>query len=389
MPQTTHLHLDPLGGLAGDMFVAALLDAAPDLLPEAQALAARIGPGVGIDAVEQRDHGMRGRHLAVTLPESRRGPRHYGEYQALLAELAPDPGVARRAEDILRRLGEAEAAVHGVTLAQVHFHEISDWDSIADVLLAALCLERLGVTSASTSALPLGGGRVETEHGPMPVPAPATLILMQGLPVVDDGIPGERVTPTGAAILAHLQPAPALPAGRMRLDRVGHGLGTRRMEGVSNLLRAGLWTQEAAEDRDRVGVISFHVDDQTGEDLAVGLANLRRREDVLDVLQLPAFGKKGRMMSRIELICRHAAIEEVARACFAETTTSGLRLREETRMLLPRDAQPVQVDGREIGTKTRQLATGSRITKAEMDDLAPAGDHAARQSLRRRAETHD
>ncbi len=389
MPQDTHLHLDPLGGIAGDMFVAAMLDAAPELLPEAQALAARIGPGVGIDAVEQRDHGMRGRHLAVTLPESRRGPRHYGEYQALLAELAPDPGVARRTEDILRRLGEAEAAVHGVTLAQVHFHEISDWDSIADVLLAALCLERLGVASASTSALPLGGGRVETEHGQMPVPAPATLILMQGLPVIDDGIPGERVTPTGAAIMAHLQPAPALPAGTMTLQRTGNGLGTRRMKGVANLLRVGLWQAQAAEDRDSVGVISFHIDDQTGEDLAVGLAILRAREDVLDVLQLPAFGKKGRMMSRIELICRPAAMEEVARACFAETTTIGLRLREERRMTLPREGQPVQVDGREIGTKTRQLASGGRITKAEMDDLAQAGDHAARQSLRRRAETPD
>ena len=90
----THLHLDPLGGMAGDMFVPALLDAAPELLPEAQALAATIGPGVGIDPVEQRDHGIRGKHLSVTLPETHRGPRHCGDYQALLAELALDPGTA-------------------------------------------------------------------------------------------------------------------------------------------------------------------------------------------------------------------------------------------------------------------------------------------------------
>lgn len=385
----THLHLDPLGGIAGDMVVAALLDAAPELLPEAQALAARIGPGVGIEPVEQRDHGMRGKHLAVTLPETRRGPRHYGEYQALLAELAPDAGVARRAEDILRRLGEAEAMVHGVTLAQVHFHEIADWDSIADVLLAALCLERLGIVSASTSPLPMGGGRVQTEHGQMPVPAPATLLLMQGFPVIDDGVAGERVTPTGAAILAHLRPTPALPATAMQLQRVGHGLGTRRMEGVSNLLRAGLWRAEATPDRDVVGVISFHIDDQTGEDLAVALANLRAREDVLDLLQIPAFGKKGRMMSRIEVICRREAAETVAKACFAETTTIGLRLREERRMLLPRQSDHREIDGRAIGIKTRQLPEGGRLTKAEMDDLAPSGDHAARQSLRRRAERPD
>lgn len=386
---TTHLHLDPLGGIAGDMFVAALLDAAPELLPEAQALAARIGPGVGIEAVEQKDHGMRGKHLSVTLPESRRGPRHYGDYQALLADLAPDAGVAARAEDILRRLGEAEAAVHGVTLADVHFHEISDWDSIADVALAALCLERLGVASTSASALPLGGGRVQTEHGQMPVPAPATLLLIQGLPVIDDGIGGERVTPTGAAIMAHLRPAPALPPGTMRLGRVGHGLGTRRIEGISNLLRVGLWHPAPARDRDMVGVIGFHVDDQTGEDLAVGLANLRAHADVLDLLQWPAFGKKGRMTSRIEVICRRAALDAVAAACFAETTTIGLRLREERRRLLPRAAGQSRVEGHGIGIKTRQLPGGGQMTKAEMDDLAPAGDHAARQDLRRRAERPD
>lgn len=377
----THLHLDPLGGISGDMFLAAMLDAAPDLLPEVQALAARIGPGVAIQPVEARDHGLRGTYLQISLPEIGRGPHHYGDYQALLAELAPDPGTAARAKDILQRLGQAEAGVHGVSLQQVHFHEISDWDSIADVLLAALCLERLGVTSASTAALPLGGGRVQTEHGPMPVPAPATMLLMQGLPVVDDGIGGERVTPTGAAIMAHLQPGP-LPVGA-RLDRLGHGLGTRRDQGIANLLRVGLWHADAATGRDTVGVIDFHIDDQTGEDLAVALARLRALPAVLEVLQIPAFGKKGRMLSRIEVLCRADAINDVADAVFAETTTIGLRMHQQSRMILPRKAAQRGA----VGIKTRTLPNGDRVAKAEMDDLAQAGDHAARQHLRRQAES--
>lgn len=388
MPQATHLHLDPLGGMAGDMFAAALLDAAPELLPEARALAATIGPGVAIALAEQRDHGMRGKHLAVTLPDSRRGPHHYGDYQALLAELAPDPGTAARARDILGRLGEAEAMVHGVALERVHFHEIADWDSIADILLAALCLERLQVASASTSALPMGGGRVQTEHGQMPVPAPATMLLMRGLPVIDDGIAGERVTPTGAAIMAHLRPAHALPSA-LRLDRVGHGLGTRRDQGIANLLRASLWQADAATGRDSVGVIDFHIDDQTGEDLAIALARLRALPAVLEVLQIPAFGKKGRMLSRIEVLCRPEALQEVADAVFAETTTIGLRLHYETRMILRREASVAATPSGGVAIKTRTLPGGDRLAKAEMDDLADAGDHAARQRLRRQAEQPD
>ncbi|WP_157994774.1 LarC family nickel insertion protein [Paracoccus tegillarcae] len=383
-----HLHLDPLGGIAGDMFIAAMLDAAPDLIPEAQDLAARIGPGIGLKAQQQRDSGMRGLHLALTLPDSQRGPHHYADYRDLLAKLAPDAGIRARALDILLRLGQTEASVHGVTLEQVHFHEISDWDSIADILLAALCLERLQVGSASTAPLPLGGGRIQTEHGQMPVPAPATLMLMRGLPVIDDGIPGERVTPTGAAIMAHLAPALALPDGALRLDQVGHGLGTRRMQGIANLLRVGLWRKADAEAsaQDVVGVIAFHIDDQTPEDLAVGLDRLRAMPEVLDVLQVPAIGKKGRMITRIEVICRRDAIDLVARAALSETTTIGLRMRQETRMILPR-TQDTGTGG--VGTKTLTRPDGTRSIKAEMDDLGQAGDHAARQRARRQAETPD
>lgn len=388
LPQgQTHLHLDPLGGIAGDMFIAAMLDAAPQLIPEAQALAARIGPGITLQADEQRDHGMRGRHLTLALPDSQRGPHHYGDYRDILADLAPDAGVRTRALDILLRLGQAEASVHGVALEQVHFHEIADWDSIADILLAAFCLERLQVGSASTAPLPLGGGRIRTEHGEMPVPAPATLILMRGLPVIDDGITGERVTPTGAAIMAHLAPAPALPAsGAMVLDRVGHGLGTRRMPGIANLLRVGLWREAAAPAQDVVGVIGFHIDDQTPEDLAVGLDRLRAMPGVLDVLQIPAIGKKGRMVARIEVICHRDSMDQIARAALSETTTIGLRMRQEARMILPRhEAQGA--DG--IRTKSLTRPDGTQTIKADMDDLAQTGDHAARQRLRRQAEARD
>jgi uncharacterized protein (TIGR00299 family) protein len=378
-----HLHLDALGGLAGDMFVAALLDLAPELETRARDVAHRVHPGLDIARAPGTDSGIAGSRLTITLPSrtDKRAPRHYADYDELLRLAAPSPAVATRARDILRRLAEAEARVHGLPLPMVHFHEIADWDSIADILLSAWLIETLVIASASAAPLPTGSGRVTTQHGPMPVPAPATLELLKGVPVFDDGIAGERVTPTGAAILAHLAPSPRLPAHTVIAKAIGYGLGTRRMPGIANALRATLW--QASEDRvESVGVIGFAVDDQTGEDLAVGLDRLRAAPGVLDVLQLPALGKKGRMAARIEIICRSEHLDRVAELCLLETTTIGVRLHYERRLVLPR--RVAERHGLRIKSATRP--DGSDTIKAEMDDVAPAGNHAERQKARRRLE---
>lgn len=378
-----HLHLDPVGGIAGDMFVAAMLDAAPDLLPEARALAAGIGPGVALELSTTSDHGLSGRQLHLALPGKERGPRHYGDYLAVLRDTAPDAAVAGRACDILRRLGEAEARAHGVPLERVHFHEISDWDSIADILLAAWLLERLHIRTASTGAVPTGSGRVETEHGIMPVPTPATAHLLAGLRVHDDGVPGERVTPTGAAILAHLEPAAKLPEATL-LQATGYGFGTRRYPQLANMLRVTLHQGSVSAGRDRIGVVTFQIDDQTAEDLAIGLDRLRARPDVVEVLQFPAFGKKGRMVARVEVLCDAAALESVAEACFLETATIGLRLRTEARRLLERDTGLTRLEGHDLRIKRVRRPDGTGSVKPESDDLAPVATHHARTRLRAR-----
>lgn len=236
-----HLHLDALGGVAGDMFLAALLDARPDLEARAREVAAGIGPGLGLTRERARDGGLGGSRIRLDLPGKGRGPRHYADYVAALDRAAPDAATRERARDIIRRLGEAEARVHDIPLERVHFHEVSDWDSIADILLAAWALERIGVVSASAAPLPIGSGRVRTEHGVMPVPAPATTELLKGVPVFDDGVPGERVTPTGAAIVAHLAPAPRATPSPARLVAQGFGLGRRALPGIANALRVMLF----------------------------------------------------------------------------------------------------------------------------------------------------
>lgn len=387
-----HLHLDALGGIAGDMFVAAALDAAPGHLDEARALAEAACPGLAMELLDAKDKGLTGKRLSLTLPDATRGPRHYPDYVALLRSAPTDDAVRDRACDILRRLGEAEAKIHGIALERVHFHELSDWDSIADVLLSALLIERLGIASGSAGDLPLGSGRVQTEHGPLPVPAPATLELLRGARLFDDGVAGERITPTGAAIFAHLAPG-GFPSGGQVLDATGYGFGTRDLGSIANVLRLSVYDQTDGVMLDSVGVITFHIDDQTPEDLAVALDNIRADNAVLDVQQVSSLGKKNRLSSRIEVLCQRGAVERVSDLCFAETTTIGLRVHVETRRLLPREALVRETGRGPVRVKSVGRPGGEVTEKPEMDDIARAGDRAQRDNLRvqanRKARDHD
>jgi uncharacterized protein (TIGR00299 family) protein len=294
-----------------------------------------------------------------------------------------DRAVCVRALAILGHLAEAEAQVHGRPIEKVHFHELADWDSIADVVGAAYVIEALGA-SWSCAPLPLGGGRITTSHGPLPVPAPAVALLLQGVAVIDDGIEGERVTPTGAAILRHLGATPGLPDGPWRMTATGIGFGTRRLPGISNALRVLAYEQAAgARADDRIAVISFEIDDQNPEELALGLEALRALEGVVDVIQVPAFGKKGRMASQVQLLARPERLDAVIEACFAETTSLGLRWRIEPRAVLSRTRHTVG----EVAVKVATRPDGTRTAKAEADHIGTGpGGQAGRAGRRRRAE---
>ena len=217
------------------------------------------------------------------------------------------------------------------------------------------------------------------------VPAPATVLLLEGFAFVDDGAPGERVTPTGAAILRHLIDPKAEVRGRPRvLKRSGVGFGTRTLPGMSNCLRALVF--EAAEtggawDEEALSVIEFEIDDQTGEDLAVALDRLRALPTVIDAVQAPAFGKKGRMMAAVRLLVRGDGVEAVTEAVFRETTTLGLRRHEARRAVLRRREQVVDA----VRVKTAQRP-GGITAKAEVDDAQGLDSHAVRTRLRHVAE---
>lgn len=386
------VHLDALGGVAGDMFVAALLDAFPALTPRVLADAAAVLPAEAGQAVleEGQSGGLRARRFRLAAPGAGApAAHHHGtgsashdhgtSHAALAARIRAAPlaeGTAAEALAILGLLAGAEARIHGVAPEAVHFHEVGDWDSLMDVVAAGSIAAALPGAVWSVSSLPRGGGRVTTAHGPLPVPAPATLALLEGFDWHDDGIAGERVTPTGAAILRHLCAPGAAPAAG-RLLASGSGAGSRTLPGCANILRATAFAASgAAQGADTVLCLSFDIDDMTGEEIAVAAAHLRAVPGVRDLVLLGGQGKKGRPLTRFELLLAPDALDTVSAACFRETSTLGLRWRTEQRRLLPRRA--AAAGGLRLKAVLRP--DGGETVKAESDDLAPLQGLAARRA---------
>jgi len=398
-----HIHLDPVGGMAGDMWIAALLDAFPQ--HEAAMLAAIGAAGLPGDwrcaLAPHRDHALTGKRFLVEHahgPDCGHGHEHGGAHhhhghtpfrdiRRWLTGSTLAPAVARRAVAIFALLADAEARVHGYDdLDQVTFHELGEWDSIADIVGAAHLIETIGAASWSVAPLPLGAGRVQSAHGSLPVPAPATALLLAGFQTFADGLQGERVTPTGAAILKHLGCAPGLDATPRRLVGTGIGFGTKVFPGISNVVRA-LAFEDGAQGADwrwePIVQIAFEIDDQTPEDLGVALERLRAVPGVRDVAQAAVTGKKNRLAVRVQVIAAPEHRDAAIAACFAETTTIGLRVSEQRRAVLIRreDRTPSG-----LRVKRARRPGGAVTAKAEIDSARDAGGHAAREALRRRAE---
>ena len=383
-------HLDPVGGIAGDMFAAAVLDARPELADGLRAALGGLGlpPSVEFAIDPHGDAALTGMRFQVTAPE---GEEHshvrLTNVRARLKAARIEPAVRRRALAIFTLLAEAEGAVHGMDPNEVTFHEVGAWDATVDIVAAAHLIEALGPARWSCGAIPLGSGRVRCAHGLLPVPAPAVVHLLRGRATHDDGIAGERVTPTGAAILAHLAPGQGPARETETLVGVGTGFGSRTFPGLSNVLRVLAFAPAApAALQEAVAVLRFEIDDQTPEDLALGLDRLRARPGILDVVQWPVYGKKGRMLAAVQVLAEATSREAALDAVFEETTTLGVRWSHVPRSALARDTAH-QGDARGTVRVKRAHRPGGAVTaKAELADLAESAGHAVREERRRSAE---
>jgi len=398
-----HIHLDPIGGIAGDMFAAAMADAFPECVPGLMAELAKLSGGeLRSKVLGHHDSALKGsRFLVEAEPHSHAHVAHR-EIRERLGKAGLDPAVLRHALALFALLADAEAEVHGVSPDEVEFHEVGAFDSIVDFVAAAYLIATLAPERWTCAPLPLGGGRVKTAHGVLPVPAPATALLLRGLDVIDDGVDGERVTPTGAAIVRYLtKPGPGPGQARARpgpgpgqapvfVVAAGHGFGTRKLPGMANVLRVLAFTHSARLPGpldEEIATLAFEIDDQTAEDLAVALDRIREAPGVLDAAQIPVHGKKGRLATQVQVLARLDAADEVADLCLSQTTTLGVRIGRVWRRTAMRAVVETHVP-EPVRVKVAQRPTGEITAKAEIEDLARIpGDRSRREEARRRAES--
>lgn len=391
-----HAHLDLVGGIAGDMFAAAMLDALPELTEPLMAdlVAAGIAHHVRFEQQRTSVNGIGANRVSIVLKEGvADSVTRYRAIRKMLATSGLERNVGHQALALFEILAEAESTVHDLEKDDVHFHEVSDWDSLADIVMAASLIARSGIDSWTCGPVPLGSGCVRSAHGLLPVPAPATTLLLTGFQVHDDGEDGERVTPTGAAILRHLAAGSPAPNPRGVLAKNGIGAGTRRFSSLPNILRVLIFDQDEGVAnhtlRDRIGIVSFEVDDMTPEELAVAVEHIRAGDGVRDVSYQLRYGKKGRVQFSVQVLTDPDAVETIARLCFMETSTLGLRVDVSARHLLRRAAGELDTGDGGFRSKHALRPDGSVTAKIEADDLARVKGHHRRRRLVARAEAQN
>ena len=347
------LYLDCFAGISGDMLLGALLDLGVPEDALRQELAKLALPGYSIATRR-----VMKQNIAATKFDCQEEHRHhhhrgFTEIASLITGSTLAEPVKRRAISVFRRLGEVEAKIHAVPLEKIHFHEIGAVDSIVDIVGACIALELLSVTAVQASPLPCGSGFVETAHGKFPVPAPATLELLRGVPVVPSNITAELVTPTGAALLAEFcSRYGALPA--LVIDKIGYGAGTRDLPGLPNVLRAVLGQTTELTVADTVAVVEANIDDMNPEFFGEVMERLLAT-GVLDVFWTPVQMKKNRPGTLLTALCETGDADRVAEVVLTHTTSFGVRIHEARRRTLAREIVLVRTRHGEIAVKIGRL----------------------------------
>jgi pyridinium-3,5-bisthiocarboxylic acid mononucleotide nickel chelatase len=315
-------YFDCFSGIAGDMIVGALADAGADQQAvQAAIISLQIDANVSFEKVKRG--GIAATHFQVQWPEQK-SHRHLSGIVKIIERGALSDRARANALAIFRKLAEAEAAAHDVPIEKVHFHEVGAVDSISDIVAACVALDQLGVNEVYCSPVNTGSGTVNTEHGILPVPAPATARLLIGAPVYAQGPTMELTTPTGAAVAATLakQFGPLPP---MKIARTGHGAGTRDFPGQPNVLRVILGETTPADEALTVSVIEANIDDLNPQVLAWSAERLFEA-GALDVTIEPIIMKKGRPGTLLRVIAKPEDREMLAQQIFAETSTLGIRV---------------------------------------------------------------
>ena len=379
--------LDPTSGIAGDMFIGALIDVGLD-----KAWLERLPSTLGLTGVEVRiadvqRSGVQCVKVDFDIPAQPHG-RAVSEIHRLIDAVQIPKKVAQLAHSAFEAIALIESAIHGVAPDDLHLHEVGAVDAILDIVGSIWGVELLGIERVYNTKVSLGDGTIKTAHGTLPVPAPATIRLLEGFNV-QHGPPGsgELTTPTGAALLRVL--SKGAPPQEYSPLRSGYGAGTRDIQGQLNALR--IIVGEAASDfhdhdhhpqrehvhTEHLHVLSADIDDMSPEELA-GAADVLRADGALDVVLLHTTMKKGRPGTRVEALVQTSDLARLEEKIFEQFTTLGVKTFDVVRNALERESRLVRFDGRDIRVKVATLPDGTRRAKPEFDDLRRVAEETAR-----------
>ena len=373
------LHIDCPTGVSGDMFLAALADLGVDLKP-LESLLAKAGIEACIEAVQSSRCGLSGRSLDLQWPEQQ-PLRHLPTILGILEDMELSSNVQSRSRDAFTRLAEVEASVHGLPLNQVHFHEVGAVDTLVDIVGCFWALEQLGVESVSCSHLPWFQGFVDSSHGRLPLPAPATARLLQGKPVYPTSFQEELITPTGALLVDSLvEDFQTGPSGRLQAE--GIGWGWKDLGQVPNGLRLFLLQPSSQEQIERIWVLECNIDHMTGEEIG-DLFEVLQAAGALDVLYIPGLMKKNRPGGLIQVLCRPKELDSVQQSLFKHSLSLGVRRRESERVVLPRRQQRLQTPMGEVQAKAVELE-GTTWSRPEFEALKQLADKTGRSVVQLR-----
>ena len=373
MNDSRHLYLDCFGGIAGDMVLAALLDLGLPLEVVTQAVEKLPLRGYAIRTEKVKRSSVEAVRFIVDVEEHHQPHRHFSHIKEMITASELSDGIKARSIHIFEVLARAEARVHGADIEHVHFHEVGAVDSIVDIVGTAAALEYFDA-EVTVSPLPLGSGLMKTAHGVLPVPAPATVHVLEGVPIIGTDIQAELTTPTGAAIVKASASAFG-PYPEMTIEKVGFGAGTRTHDTRPGLIRAVLGTRSSDALRRPVGgtyVIEANIDDMTGE-VAAHTKKRLLHEGAQDVWFEPIQMKKDRPALKAAILCPGSAVEHLSSVLFRESPTIGLRYYPVGRIEMTRTMHTVETPFGPVRIKVAE-GLGAKNAAPEFEDCREAAE---------------
>lgn len=373
-------YFDTIAGVSGDMTLGAFLSAGLPLDELRHEIGKLNLKGVELEASHIQRNGITAVKLDVIISSQQTHHRHLKDIYAMIEGSTLSDRVKRDAKNIFMEVAKAEAHVHNSTIEKIHFHEVGALDSIVDITGAAICFEKFGIERVYSSPVKVGnGGFVDTEHGKLPLPGPATSEILKNYPTVLTEIPFELTTPTGAAIIKTMS-AGILSTEHLRVESIGYGAGTREIPQIPNLLRIMIADLPQVYENDELVLIETNIDDMNPEIYPFVIERLLQ-EGANDAYLAPIIMKKGRPGILLSALAERAKLDDIVKIICAETTTLGLRIVPVARIKLKRSQREIHT---ELGKVTVKV-----VERDGQEQFIPEFEECKRLSIERKVPLKD